>query len=174
MLQPIVILVIVLLAAVLAYAATKPDTFHIQRSTSIKAPPEKIFQLINDFHQWDAWTPYNKDPAMKKMFSGNASGKGAAYAWTGNPAVGQGSIEITGSTPPSRIDLHLHMIKPFEGHNQITFTLEPYGDSTIVTWAMNGRQAYIAKVMGLFMDMDQMVGKDFEAGLAKLKTTAEK
>ncbi len=170
MFQTIVILVIVLFAVVLTYAAIKPDTFHVQRSTSIKAPPEKIFQLINDFHQWDAWTPYNKDPAMKKMFSGSASGKGAAYAWDGNREVGQGSIEITESSPPSQIDLHLHMIKPFEGHNHVTFTLEPHGDSTTVTWAMDGRQAYIAKIMGLFMDMDQMVGKDFEAGLAQLRT----
>lgn len=174
MLQTLVILVIMLFAVVLAYAATKPDTFHVQRATGIKAPPEKIFQLINDFHRWDAWTPYNKDPAMKKTFSGSASGKGAAYAWDGNREVGRGSIEITESSPPSRIDLHLHMIKPFEGHNHVAFTLEPTGDSTHVTWTLDGTQAYMAKVMGLFMDMDQMVGKDFEVGLAKMKSAAEK
>jgi uncharacterized protein YndB with AHSA1/START domain len=124
MLQSIVILVIVLFAAVFAYAATKPDAFHVQRSATIKAPPEKIFQFINDFRRWDSWTPYNKDPAMKKTYNGSASGKGAAYAWDGNREVGRGSIEITESSPPSRIDLHLHMIKPFEGHNHVTFTLE--------------------------------------------------
>lgn len=174
MLQTIVILVVVLIAAVLIYAASKPGAFHVQRSTSIKAPPEKIFPLINDFHAWDGWTPYNKDPAMKKTFSGNASGKGAAYAWEGNREVGQGSIEITESSPPSWIDFHLHMIKPFEGHNHVTFTLESKGDSTNVTWALDGTQAYIAKVMGLFMNMDQMVGKDFEVGLARLKAISEK
>jgi hypothetical protein len=174
MIKTIAIVVVVLIAAILVYAATRPDSFHIERSLSIKAAPEKIFPLINDFHEWDAWTPYNKDPAMKKTFSGNASGKGAAYAWEGNKEVGQGNIEITQSSPPKKVALDLHMIKPFEGHNQVEFTLKPNGDSTTVTWAMDGKQNFMVKVVGLFFSMDNMVGKDFEAGLAKLKAIAEK
>ncbi len=174
MLQTIVILLIVLIAAVLIYAASRPGTIHVERSTSIKAPPEKIFPLINDFRAWDAWTPYNKDPAMKKTYSENAWGKGAAYAWEGNHEVGQGSIEITESSPSSWVEFHLRMVKPFAGESHVTFTLEPHGDSTTVTWSLDGTQAYIAKVMGLFINMDQMVGKDFEVGLARLKSVAEK
>lgn len=174
MLQTIVFLVAVSIVAVLLYAAAKPGTFHVERSIGIKASPDKIFPLINDFRQWDAWTPYNKDPAMKKTLSDNASGQGAIYAWEGNREVGVGSIEITESAPPSRIDLHLHMIKPFEAHNHVEFTLQPKGDSTNVTWGIDGTQAYFVKIMGLFMDMDQMVGRDFEVGLAKLKSAAER
>jgi hypothetical protein len=174
MLQTIVILVAVSIVAVLIYAAAKPGTFHVERSIGIKASQEKIFPLINDFRQWDAWTPYNKDPAMKKTLSNNASGQGAVYAWEGNREVGVGSIEITESAPPARIDLHLHMIKPFEAHNHVEFTLQPQGDSTTVKWGIDGTQAYFVKVMGLFMNMDQMVGKDFEVGLARLKSVAER
>lgn len=173
MLQTIVIL-IVLIAAALIYAASRPGTIHVERSTNIKAPPERIFPLINDFRAWDAWTPYNKDPAMKKTYSVNASGKGATYAWEGNREVGQGSIEITESSPPSWVDLDLRMVKPFEGESHVTFTLEPHGDSTTVTWSLDGTQAYVAKVMGLFMNMDQMIGKDFEVGLARLRAISEK
>jgi hypothetical protein len=174
MIKAIATLVVLLLAATLIYAATRPDTFHVERAVSIKAPPEKIYPLINDFHQWEAWTPYNKDPAMKKTFSGNVSGPGAGYAWQGNGEVGQGNIEITQSLAPTKIGLDLHMIKPFEGHNQVEFTLASASDTTTVTWAMHGTQAYIAKVMGLFFNMDKMVGKDFEVGLANLKAVAEK
>ncbi len=172
MIQAIFILVIAAII-VLGYAAFRPGTLRVQRSLSIKAAPEKIFPLINDFRAWDAWTPYNKDPAMKKTYSGNASGKGATYAWEGNRDVGMGSIEITGESPPLWIDMHLHMVKPFEGHNHVTFALAPVGGATTVTWSLEGRQAYIPKVMGLFMNMDDMVGRDFEVGLARLKAIAE-
>jgi hypothetical protein len=174
MFKTVAIVIVVLIAIVLIYAATRPDTFHVERSISIKAAPEKIFPLINDFHQWNEWTPYNKDPAMKKIYSGNTSGKGAAYAWEGNKEVGKGAISITGTTPPTKVEFDLHMIEPFEGHNQVIFTLNTTGDSTAVTWGMDGTRNYIVKVMGLFLSMDQMVGKDFETGLAKLKALAEK
>ena len=170
----ILIAVFIIPAAVIIYAATKPDTFHVERSVSIKASPEKIFPFINDFHQWDEWTPYNKDPAMKKTFSGSASGTGAAYAWEGNKEVGKGNITITGTTPPNKVELDLHMIEPFEGRNVVVFTLNAAGDSTHVIWGMDGKQNFIVKIMGLFFSMDKMVGKDFEAGLAKLKSVAEK
>lgn len=174
MLKIILIVVVVLLAIILIYAASKPDTIHVERSISIKAPQEKIFALINDFHQWNEWTPYNKDPAMKKTYSGSASGKGAMYAWEGNKDVGQGEITITDSTPPNEIALDLHMISPFEGRNSVVFTLSKMGDSIQVTWSLVGKQSYMAKVMGLIFNMDKMIGRDFEVGLAKLKTVSEK
>lgn len=174
MLKAVVIVIVALFAIVLIYAATKPDDFHVERSVSIKAPPEKLFALINDFHLWNEWTPYNKDPAMKKTYSGSASGKGAAYAWAGNKEVGKGEIAITESEPSSRIAFDLHMIEPFEGHNHVVFALKAAGDSTSVSWIMEGTQAYFVKVMGIFFNMDKMIGKDFEVGLAKLKTVAEK
>jgi hypothetical protein len=174
MLETLIVLVILLIAAVLVYAATKPSSFHVERSTSIKAPPEKIFQFINDFHQWDAWTPYNKDPAMKKTYSGSPNGKGAALAWEGNMEVGKGEIAITDSLPSKRVALDLHMIKPFEGHNHVVLALNAAADSTTVTWIMEGTQAYFVKVMGLFFNMDHMVGRDFEVGLTRLKRIAEK
>jgi carbon monoxide dehydrogenase subunit G len=145
------------------------------RATSIKAPPEKIFPFINDFHRWGAWSPYEKkDPAMTRSFGAATSGKGAAYAWDGNKDVGQGRMEITESSAPSKVAIRLDFVRPFEAHNAVEFTLEPTGDATAVTWRMQGRMPYLAKVFGLFCDMDGMVGKDFEAGLASLKTAAER
>jgi cellulose synthase/poly-beta-1,6-N-acetylglucosamine synthase-like glycosyltransferase len=175
MLKIIAIVVVVLLAALLIYAATKPDTFRVQRSASIKAPPEKIFVLINDFHSWGTWSPYEKkDPAMKRTYSGAANGKGAVYEWDGDKNVGKGRMEITESSPPSQVTIKLDFIKPFEAHNIVEFTVEPKGDSGNVTWAMHGHTPYIAKVVHVFFDMDSMVGKDFENGLANLKAVAEK
>jgi hypothetical protein len=174
MFKKISITIIGLLAVLMVFAATRPGTFHIERSTGIKASPGKIFPLINDFHQWDSWTPFNKDPAMKKTFSGPASGVGAISAWDGNSDVGQGSIEITESVPTTKIVMDLNLIKPFKGHNRVEFTLQPTADATTVTWAMNGTNTYLCKLMGIFISMDKMVGKDFAAGLASLKSVAEK
>ena len=175
MFKKIAIVIVILVAVILVYAATKPDTFSVQRTTSINAPAEKIFPLVNDLHKWDSWSPYEKkDPAMKRAFSGTASGKGSAYAWEGNTEVGKGSIEITETSPPSRVRIKLDMLKPIEGHNIVEFTLEPKGDLTSITWAMHGPSPYISKVMGVFINMDNMIGKDFEAGLANLKALAEK
>jgi uncharacterized protein YndB with AHSA1/START domain len=163
-----------LLVVVLIFAATKPDTFHVERSIVIRAAPEKIFAFINDFHLWAVWSPYDKDPAMKKTFSGSASGKGAGYAWHGNKEVGRGEIAITDATPPHKVVLDLHMIAPFEARNGVVFSLNASGDSTTVVWGMDGKQNLMVKVMGLFVSMDKMVGKDFEVGLARLKAVAEK
>ena len=175
MLKTIAIVVVVLIAAILVYAATMPDNFRVQRATSIKAPPEKIFALINDFHRWDSWSPWEKmDPAMKRTFSGAASGKGAMYAWEGNSKVGEGRMEIADTSLPSKVTIKLDFVKPMEGHDTAEFTLEPKGDSTNVTWAMYGPSPYIAKVMGVFVSMDSMIGKDFETGLANMKSVAEK
>jgi hypothetical protein len=174
MLKLILLAVFVLLAIVLVYVSTRPNTFRVERSIDIKAAPEKIFGLINDFRQWNDWTPYNKDPVMKKTYSGSASGKGAMYAWEGNREVGQGEISIIGSTPSSEVALDLHMIKPFEARNSVIFTLSKAGDSTRVTWSLDGKQNLMSKLMGLVFDMDKMVGGDFEVGLARLKAVAER
>ena len=175
MFKIIAIVVVVLVVALLVFAATKPDTFRVQRSASIKASPEKIFALINDLHSWSAWSPWEKkDPAMKRTYSGAANGRGAVYEWEGNREVGKGRMEIAESSPPSKVTIKLDFIKPFEAHNIALFTLEPKGDSTNVTWAMHGPTPYIAKVIHVFFDMDSMVGKDFETGLANLKAIAEK
>jgi uncharacterized protein YndB with AHSA1/START domain len=173
--KTIAIVVVALLAAVLIFAATRPDTFRVQRTTSIKAPPEKIFPLITDLHSWGAWSPWEKmDPAMKRTYSGAASGKGAVYAWEGNNKVGEGRMEIADTSPPSKVTIKLGFVKPIEGRNTAEFTLDPKGEFTNVTWAMYGPAAYIAKVIGIFVSMDSMIGKDFETGLANLKTIAEK
>jgi len=174
MLKIIGIVIVVVIAGVLILAATKPDTFQIQRAASIKAPPEKVFALINDFNRWGAWSPWEKkDPAMKRTFSATTSGKGATYAWEGNKDVGQGRMEIAESVPPSKVALNLDFVKPFQAHNLVEFTLEPKGDATNVTWAMQGNTPYFAKIIHVFINMDKMVGKDFEAGLANLKAIAE-
>lgn len=174
MLKYILIAVVVVVAGVLIYAATMPDTFRVQRSASIKAAPEKIAPLIADFHQWQAWSPYEKyDPAMKRDYSGAASGVGAIYAWSGNGKVGAGRMEILDSST-QQVRIKLDFIKPFEGHNTATFTLAPAGDATSVTWAMDGPRPYISKLMGVFFNMDKLIGKDFEEGLANLGNAAAK
>jgi uncharacterized protein YndB with AHSA1/START domain len=165
----------IVVAAVLIYAATKPDVFRVARSVIIKAPPDKIFPLINDYRRWTAWSPYeNKDPQMKRTYGDTTSGKGATYAWEGDSNVGAGNMSIAEATPPSQVLIKLNMLKPFESHNDVTFTLVPQGESTTVTWDMQGPVPYLAKVVHVFFNMDKMVGGDFEVGLANLKAVAEK
>jgi len=171
----IAIVLVVVIVGILLYATTRPDNIDIHRSRSIKAPPEKIVGFINDFGKWTSWSPYEgRDPAMKRTYSGAARGKGAIYEWEGNNDVGKGRMEITDEALPSRVTIKLDFERPFEAHNIAEFTLAPIGDSTTVTWAMRGPTAFTHKVMGIFMNMDKMVGKDFEIGLANLKTLAEK
>jgi uncharacterized protein YndB with AHSA1/START domain len=168
-------LVVILIIALMGFIATRPDNFMVQRSVTIKSPPAKIFDLIDDFHKWRSWSPYeNLDPTMKRTYSGAPVGKGAVYAWDGTDAAGAGTMEITESTPPSKVAIKLDFSKPFEGHNFADFTLQPQGESTTVTWAMHGPSPVMMKVMGLFVNMDSMLGKDFEVGLNNLKTVTEK
>lgn len=163
-----------LVIAVLVAAALQPDTFRIQRSTLVNAPPEKVFALIDDFHAWGSWSPWEKlDPGLRRTHSGAPRGQGAVYAWEGNPKVGSGRMEILESTPPSRLLIKLDFLKPFEAHNQAEFSFTAEGGSTRVVWAMTGPQAFPMKAMGLFMNMDRMVGSDFEKGLASIKQIAE-
>ncbi len=165
----------VAIAVVLILAATKPDTFGVQRSATVKAPPEKIFALINDFHQWGSWSPYeHKDPAMKRTFGGTESGKGAVYAWDGDKNVGSGRMEILETSAPSKILIKLDFFTPFEAHNIAEFTMLPQGDATNVSWRMHGPAPFMARIMHVFINIDKMVGKDFEAGLANLKRLTEK
>ena len=175
MFRKIAIVVGVLIAGVLGFAMTKPDSFHVQRTTKIKAPPDKIFPLINDFHSWSSWSPWEKvDPAMKRTHSGTASGKGAVYEWDGNSQVGTGRMEITDASAPSKVTIKLDFLKPMEGHDVAEFTLVPEGDSTNVTWAMRGPAPFISKVMQVFISMDNMLGKEFDTGLANMKSAAER
>jgi uncharacterized protein YndB with AHSA1/START domain len=175
MLKLILITLVVLIAIALLMAALKPNRFRISRSVSIKAPPEKIFPLINNFHAWEAWSPWEKiDPTCKRSYSGADSGVGAIYGWSGNKDIGEGRMEITESTPSSKIVLKLDFIKPFEGHNMVKFLLEPHGDSTTVTQAMFGESKFFHKLMGMCFNMDKMVGSKYDEGLASLKAMAEK
>ena len=170
----IALILLVAIVVVLVLAARKPAGFRIERATSIKAPPDKIFALINDFRNWRAWSPWERmDPNLRRSYSGAERGEGAVYEWEGNSKVGKGRMEIVEAPPPSRVAIKLDFLKPFEAHNTAEFTLVPRGDATEVTWAMHGPNLFIGKVMGVFMSMDRMFGKDFEAGLANLKAAAE-
>jgi uncharacterized protein YndB with AHSA1/START domain len=175
----IAVVLAVAIAIVLVLAAGKPDTFSIQRAAVVKAPAEKIFPLINDFHQWGKWSPWEgRDPAMmKRTYSGATSGRGAVYAWDGNKNVGSGRMEILDASPPSKIVIKLDFLKPFEAHNTAEFTMLPHGDATNavtnVSWVMHGPAPFMSKVMQVFMNMDRMIGKDFEIGLANLKRATE-
>ena len=171
----IAVVIAIAIAVVLILAISKPDIFRIQRVATIKAPAESIFALINDFHRWGSWSPWeSKDPAMKRTFSGAESGKGAVYAWDGNKNVGSGRMEILDTSAPSKIVIKLDFFTPFEGHNTAEFTMLPQGDATNITWVMYGPAPFMSKVMGVFMSFDKLVGKDFEAGLANLKQLTEK
>lgn len=175
MLKKIILGLIFVVALILGLAATKPDNAHYERSLTMKAPPEKIFPFIQDFHQWPQWSPWEKvDPKMKRTYSGAENGKGAIYEWEGNDDVGSGRMEILEATPHSLVHIKLDFIKPFEGHNIADFTLAPDGDGTKVTWTMDGPQPFMGKVFCLFMNMDKMIGTQFETGLNNLKAASEK
>ena len=168
------VVVVIAIAGILLYAATKPDSFRVQRVVLINAPSDKVFPLINDIKAWTVWSPYEKkDPAMKRTYGAVTAGKGATYAWDGDKNVGQGSMEMIESGP-RKIVLKLDFVKPFEAHNMGEFLLEPKGDSTSVTWATYGPSPYMSKVIGTFMNIDDLIGRDFEKGLADLKAAAEK
>jgi uncharacterized protein YndB with AHSA1/START domain len=170
----ILVILALAVAAVLILALRKPDTFRVQRGATIDAPPEKIFPLIGDFRQWRAWSPWEeRDPELQRTYSGAASGPGAVYQWRGNRNVGAGRMEILDAPPPHLIVIKLDFISPFEGHNTAEFTLSPQGGSTNVTWLMHGPAPLLSKVMQVFMNMDDMIGKDFAAGLANLKRVTE-
>ncbi|MFM2066374.1 MAG: hypothetical protein RLZZ584_1283 [Pseudomonadota bacterium] len=182
MIKKILLGLVALITLVLIYAATRPNTFSVQRTIMINAPAAKVYPYLADFHRWQAWSPWEHlDPAMQRTHSGAPSGQGAIYAWLGNDKVGQGRMEITGAQPPAdgttakgRLLVKLDFIKPFESANTTEFTLNGSSDGTEVVWTMRGPSPYITKLMTVFVSMDKMVGKDFESGLARLKAAAEK
>ncbi|HAD04918.1 MAG: polyketide cyclase [Desulfuromonadales bacterium GWD2_61_12] len=166
---------VILIAAFLSYVATRPDSFRIERVTNINAPPEKIFPLIDNFQQWEDWSPWEKvDPNLLRSYSGAASGKGAVYVWQGNREVGVGRMEIVESAPPSLVLIKIDFEEPMTAHNTIKFELERQDTTTRVTQAMYGPSPFLSKLFGIFCNMEQMVGGKFEEGLASLKALAEK
>lgn len=175
MFKKIVLVIVALVAIVLIIAVFKPGNFVVQRTATIQAPPEKIFPLINDYHNWPQWSPWEKiDPSMRRTFSGPSSGTGSVYEWDGNSKAGKGRMEIAESVPASKIAIKLDFIKPMETNNNVQFNLQPSGNSTTVTWTMSGPVGFPAKVMTVFISMDKMIGPDFETGLANMKAAAEK
>ena len=175
MLKKILIAVVVVVLALLAYAATKPNSFRVERSAVMKAPAAKVFAQVNDLRRWQAWSPWLKlDPAAKLSYSGLASGKGAVHSWAGNRKIGAGQMEITESVSAQKIVFKLDFSKPFKATHMAEFTFAPQGDSTQVTWVTYGPMTYFCKVMSVFASMDKMIGQHFEDGLAKLKSITEK
>ena len=171
----VAVVIVIIIAVIIGLAASRPGAFRVVRSILVHASAGEAFGLINDFHLWDQWSPWEKmDPGMKKSFSGALAGAGSVYEWEGNNKVGKGRMEILNTVPNARIVIKLDFFKPFEAHNTAEFLLSAEGDGTRVTWAMFGPQPFMAKLMGLFMNMDKMVGKDFERGLAQLKGVAER
>ncbi len=174
MLKKIGLGLLALIAAVLLFATTRPNSFSVERRVVIQAPPEKVQGFIADFRRWADWSPWEKlDPAMKRSFGGAAAGVGATYAWQGNSEVGSGRMEVK-SVTPEKVSIQLDFIEPFEGHNTADFLLTPKDGGTEVRWLMFGPAPFITKLMGVFVSMDSMIGKDFEKGLAQLKVAAEK
>jgi uncharacterized protein YndB with AHSA1/START domain len=174
MIKKIFIGLVVVIAGFLIIVAMQPAEFRVERSATISAPASAVFAQVNDLHKWAAWSPYeNRDPAMQRTFEGEPSGPGAIYKWSGNSEVGEGSMTIIESHPNERILIKLEFIKPFAATNTAEFTFEPQGDQTVVTWSLSGENNFISKAICMFMDMDKMVGGDFEQGLAKLKSVVE-
>ena len=174
MLKSGLIIAVLALAGLLLFAATRPDTFTLQRSIVIQALPGPLHAQINALRAFNTWNPYNqKDPAIQGSYSGPEAGPGARYAFKGNKEVGEGSLEIIASTP-TQVTMRLDMRAPMQASNTLTFTLVPRGTATEVTWAMQGACPFVAKLMGVFINMDAMIGRDFEAGLASLKARAER
>jgi uncharacterized protein YndB with AHSA1/START domain len=167
-------LLVFIVIVMLVLASNKPDCFQVQRKITINAPAGKVFVCLNDLQRWKSWSPWeNKDPGMKKTFSSNTVGKDAVYEWEGDSNVGKGRMEISESIPPNRLTIKLDFIKPFRAHNIVEFMLVEKDGATEVIWDMHGPMPFISKLMSLFISMDRMVGKDFEAGLASLKVLNE-
>jgi hypothetical protein len=174
MVKKIGAVVVLVVALLLGFAATRPDSFHVERRVLVRAGPDKIQPLIADFHRWQDWSPWEKlDPALQRSFGGPPAGAGSTYAWKGNKDVGEGRMEVTAAAADA-VRIQLDFIEPFATRNDVLFTLKPQADSTEVIWAMDGPMPFISKLMSIFVSMDALIGKDFEKGLAQLKASAEK
>jgi hypothetical protein len=171
MLKKIALALVLILVGLAVFVATRPAEFRIVRSRTVAAPPDVVHAYVNDLHKWPEWSPWEKlDPAMKREYSGAPAGPGAAYHWSGNDDVGEGRMTITDSRPPQSVTIRLEFLKPFAATNTTQFDFAPSGSGTNVTWAMTGHNNFMAKAFSAFMDMDEMVGADFEKGLAGLDT----
>jgi uncharacterized protein YndB with AHSA1/START domain len=169
-----VAVLVVVVAAFLVFVTLRPTNFRVARTAKIAAPPADVFRHVNDFHKWSAWSPYDKrDPAMKKTYDGPPEGVGASYAWNGNNEVGEGRSTIIESRPNDLIQIKLEFVRPFAGTNTAEFIFRPEGNQTAVTWALHGKYNLVTKTVGLFINMDKMIGGDFEQGLANLKAVVE-
>src|SRR5690606_12433781 len=163
----LLVLLAVMIVAFVIVVAMQPSEYHVARSTTVDAPPEVVFAQVNDFHKWEVWNPWGKiDPEMSATFSGEPAGVGAKYAWSGNSEVGAGSMTIVESTPNERIRVQLDFEKPMKGTSMAEFTFVPQGGATDVTWSIEGENSFLAKAIGLALDMDAMIGGAFEQGLA--------
>jgi hypothetical protein len=170
----IAVVVLIVLVAAVVFIATRPENFRVERSATVGAPPDVVFLIINDLRQWGRWSPYDRrDPDMKKTYEGPSAGPGASYTWNGNSQVGEGRLTILESQPGARVTMKLEFLRPFVGTNQVNFVLVPADGGTRVSWIMDGKYNFMTKAMSLFMDMDRMVGRDFEQGLANLDTAAQ-
>lgn len=175
MIKKILLGLTAVIALVLAAAALQPADFKVERTATIAAPAERIFAEVSDFHRWDAWSPWAKlDPEMKTHFEGPTGGVGAIYTWTGNSKVGEGRMTVAELAPGTLIRIKLEFLKPFVATNMTEFAFKGAGAQTEVVWTMTGTKNFVSKLMGLFMSMDKMVGKDFEKGLTQLKAAVEK
>ena len=166
---------VVLVVGVLAVlVAMQPSEFRIERRATIAAPAPMVFAQVNDFHNWEAWSPWAKlDPAVKNSFAGPRAGNGAAFAWSGNSQVGEGRMTIIESRPSELVRIKLEFLKPFEATNTAEFTFKPEGERTAVTWSMYGHNNFVGRAVGLFVNMDKVLGEEFEKGLASMKSVAE-
>lgn len=174
MILKVLVWLLVVVAAILLYAAARPDEFRIERSVVVNAPPDKVFSLINDLRKWTQWNREQQSPDMTEGFDGPPSGVGAAAQWKGSSSAGQGRMVITESVPLTKVSVQVDWEKPFKVRNTNEFTLIPEGNATRVTWAMHGPNLFVMKVMSVFTNMDRVMGKHFESGLAHLKTAAER
>lgn len=149
--------------------------YTVERSTTIDAPPARIYAQVANFHRWRAWSPWEGlDPDLRRTYTGPDTGSGATYTWAGNRKAGEGRMEITEASEPTRVSIDLQFLKPFKARNETVFDIRPEGSGARVTWAMTGRRTLVTKIMGVFKSMDAMVGPDFERGLASLKATVER
>lgn len=174
MLVKVLIGLAVIVIVLIGVVASRPSEFRVERTAFIAAPAAAVFAQVNDFHKWEAWNPWAKlDPAMKQAYEGAPAGAGAIYTWSGNRQVGEGRMTLTESRPSELIRVQLEFLKPFKATNTAEFTFRPEGEQTAVTWSMVGRKNFMAKALHLFMNMDRMIGGQFEKGLAQMKSVAE-
>jgi hypothetical protein len=160
----------------LIVVALQPSDFRIERSATMRAPAPAAFAQVNDFQNWQAWSPWEKvDPALKRQYEGPKAGTGAVYAWQGNKDVGEGRMTIMESRPAEVVRIKLEFFKPFAATNTAEFSFKPAGaDSTAVTWSMAGQNTFLSKAISLFIDMDRMVGGMFDQGLTQMKAIVER